>query len=70
MRFDTKIAIVVRDDLAMWQRLNVACYTGNLSATDNDFDNRAAVAAVSTEALLSALACTPIAGSSTRSWTD
>jgi hypothetical protein len=26
MRFDTKIAIVVRDDLASWQKLNVACF--------------------------------------------
>ena len=26
MRFDTKIAIVVRDDLAAWQKLNVACF--------------------------------------------
>ena len=26
MRFDTKIAIVVRDDLQTWQKLNVACF--------------------------------------------
>jgi hypothetical protein len=26
MRFDTKIAIVVRDDLATWQKLNVASF--------------------------------------------
>jgi hypothetical protein len=26
MRFDTKIAIAVRDDLATWQKLNVACF--------------------------------------------
>jgi hypothetical protein len=26
MLFDTKIAIVVRDDLASWQKLNVACF--------------------------------------------
>lgn len=26
MQFDTKIAIVVRDDLAVWQRLNVASF--------------------------------------------
>jgi hypothetical protein len=26
MRFDTKIAVVVRDDLQTWQRLNVACF--------------------------------------------
>ncbi len=26
MRYPTKIAIVVRDDLAAWQKLNVACF--------------------------------------------
>lgn len=26
MRFDTKIGIVVRDDLAVWQRLNVTAF--------------------------------------------
>jgi hypothetical protein len=26
MNFDTKIAIVVREDLATWQKLNVACF--------------------------------------------
>ncbi|SDR27297.1 hypothetical protein SAMN05444161_2534 [Rhizobiales bacterium GAS191] len=26
MRFDTKIAIAVREDLATWQKLNVACF--------------------------------------------
>jgi hypothetical protein len=26
MRFDTKIAIAVRDDLALWQRLNVTAF--------------------------------------------
>ncbi|WP_374373977.1 DUF2000 family protein [Dongia sp.] len=26
MRFDTKIAIIVRDDLAIWQKLNVASF--------------------------------------------
>ncbi|MBV8964154.1 MAG: DUF2000 family protein [Hyphomicrobiales bacterium] len=26
MRFDTKIAIAVRDDLASWQKLNVVCF--------------------------------------------
>jgi hypothetical protein len=26
MRFDTKFAVVVRDDLAVWQKLNVACF--------------------------------------------
>src|SRR6185437_133567 len=111
MRFDTKIAILVREDLATWQKLNVACfiagglvgaeptlagepyrdgsgqvynplvrqpilifagsaealtgalrrardrglrpaiYTAALFATGNDRDNRAAVAAVATDAL-------------------
>src|SRR5215471_5366661 len=26
MRFDTKVAVVVSDDLAPWQKLNVACF--------------------------------------------
>jgi len=26
MRFETKIAVGVRDDLAAWQKLNVACF--------------------------------------------
>lgn len=111
MRYDTKIAIVVRDDLATWQKLNVASflagglvgaspelagepyqdasarfygplirqpvlifaagaaeltnvlqraqqrgvrphlYTKELFVTGNDVDNRAAVAAVTTDAL-------------------
>jgi hypothetical protein len=111
MRFDTKIAVILRDDLAVWQKLNVACflagglvgaypelpgeqyvdasgasygrlvrqpilvfagsgddltralrrarergvtpsiYTAQLFATGNDVDNRAAVAAVATDAL-------------------
>ena len=111
MRYDTKIAIVVRDELATWQKLNVASflsgglvgtspelageayrdasdrfygplirqpvlvfaasaaeltsalqraqqrgvrphlYTKELFATGNDVDNRAAVAAVATDAL-------------------
>lgn len=111
MRYDTKIAIVVRDDLATWQKLNVASflagglvgtapelagepyqdasgrfygplirqpvlifaasggeltnvleraqqrgvrphlYTKELFTTGNDSDNRAAVAAVATDAL-------------------
>lgn len=111
MSHDTRIAVVVRDDLAIWQKLNVACflagglcgpapeivgapyedadgcrygplvrqpilvfradaagltrarqraaargvtvsiYTSELFRTGNDADNRAAVAAVSTEAL-------------------
>jgi hypothetical protein len=111
MRYDTKIAIVIDDSLAPWQKLNVACflsgglvgaypelcgepyrdasagrygplvrqpilvfsgtadeltrtlgrareraitcsiYTRDLFATSNDADNRAAVAAVATDAL-------------------
>jgi len=36
MIFDTKIAIVVRDDLAMWQKLNVTAFltSGVVGATD------------------------------------
>lgn len=34
MRFDTKIAVIVRDDLAVWQKLNVACFlSGGLAGT-------------------------------------
>jgi len=34
MRFDTKIAIVVRDELATWQKLNVACFlSGGLAGS-------------------------------------
>ncbi|MGW2148791.1 DUF2000 family protein [Nonomuraea bangladeshensis] len=32
MRFDTKIAIVVRDDLAVWQRLNVTAFLASAVA--------------------------------------
>ena len=28
--FDTKVAIVVRDDLAVWQRLNVTAFLMNV----------------------------------------
>ncbi len=36
MPFDTKIAIVVRDDLAVWQKLNVTAFltTGIVGATE------------------------------------
>lgn len=36
MRFETKIAIIVRDDLAVWQKLNVTAFltTGIIGATD------------------------------------
>src|ERR1700682_1468087 len=26
MKYDTKIAIIVHDDLATWQKLNIACF--------------------------------------------
>ena len=29
MRFDTKIAVVVREDLAVWQKLNVTAFLGS-----------------------------------------
>lgn len=32
MRFDTKIGIVVRDDLAVWQRLNVTAFLASAVA--------------------------------------
>jgi hypothetical protein len=32
MRFDTKIAIVVRDDLAVWQQLNVTAFLASAVA--------------------------------------
>ncbi|MEV6109703.1 DUF2000 domain-containing protein [Streptomyces sp. NPDC051940] len=37
MRFDTKFAVVVRDDLAVWQKLNVASFlsTGVAHATED-----------------------------------
>jgi len=35
MRFDTKIAVILRDDLAMWQKLNVASFlAGGLAGSD------------------------------------
>jgi hypothetical protein len=34
VRFDTKIGIVVRDDLAAWQRLNVTAYMAAAIAAD------------------------------------
>jgi hypothetical protein len=36
MRFDTKIAIVVRDDLATWQKLNVAAFLAGAVAAGAD----------------------------------
>ena len=35
MRFDTKIAIVVRDDLAAWQRLNVTAFLASAVAGEH-----------------------------------
>ena len=37
MNFDTKIAIVIRDDLATWQKLNVTAFltSGIVGATEN-----------------------------------
>ncbi len=32
MRFDTKVAIVVRDDLAVWQKLNVTAFLASAVA--------------------------------------
>jgi hypothetical protein len=32
MRFDTKIAIVVRDDLAVWQKLNITAFLASAVA--------------------------------------
>lgn len=36
MRFETKIAIIIRNDLAVWQKLNVTAFltTGIVGATD------------------------------------
>ncbi|GAA1277395.1 DUF2000 domain-containing protein [Sphaerisporangium rubeum] len=36
MRFDTKIAIVVREDLATWQKLNVTAFLSSAVATLDD----------------------------------
>ncbi len=37
MRFDTKIGIVVRDDLAVWQKLNVTAFlAGAVAARDHE----------------------------------
>ncbi len=37
MRFDTKFAIAVRDDLAIWQKLNVTAFlAGGLAGTEPD----------------------------------
>lgn len=35
MRFDTKIAIAVRDDLAVWQRLNVTAFLASAVAGEH-----------------------------------
>jgi hypothetical protein len=36
MRFDTKIAVVVRDDLEIWQRLNVTAFLASGIAANPD----------------------------------
>jgi hypothetical protein len=37
MRFETKIAVVVRDDLPVWQKLNVTAFTvSGIAATEKD----------------------------------
>lgn len=36
MRFDTKIAIVVREDLASWQKLNVTAYVASAIAAGRE----------------------------------
>ena len=36
MTFDTKIAVIVRDDLAVWQKLNVTAFTVSGIAGTND----------------------------------
>ena len=37
MRFDTKIAILIRDDLESWQRLNVTAFLASgIAASDPD----------------------------------
>lgn len=37
MRFDTKIAVVLRDDLAVWQKLNVTAFlVSGIATTVND----------------------------------
>ncbi len=42
MRYDTKIAIVVRDDLATWQKLNVASFlSGGLVGTSPELAGEA-----------------------------
>ena len=54
MKFDTKIAIVVRADLPVWQKLNmtaflasgIAIFTDPLFGTGHDEANRAALAAL------------------------
>lgn len=54
MHFDTKIAVVLREDLLTWQKLNVTAlavttdaklsvYTAELFSTPHDEANRAAV---------------------------
>jgi hypothetical protein len=57
VRFDTKIAVVIREDLAAWQKIarqrgvELAIYTQELFSTSHDEANRAAVADVPEEDL-------------------
>ena len=67
VRFDTKIAVLLRDDLEVWQRLNITAFLvsgigqrnpevigepyADLFTTGNDRDNRAAVRAVGRSSL-------------------
>ena len=42
MDFDTKIAVVVRDDLATWQKLNVTCFlSGGLAGSSPEIVGKA-----------------------------
>lgn len=36
MKFDTKIAVIIKDDLAVWQKLNVTAFTVSGIASDPD----------------------------------
>ena len=42
MRFDTKIAVIVHEELASWQKLNVACFlSGGLVAATPELGGKA-----------------------------
>ena len=41
MKFDTKMAVVVRRDLAVWQKLNVIAFTiDGIAGTQSVFGNK------------------------------